>query len=238
LAGAEITDTGYVLHRRRLRETSLLLELFTRQHGRVGVVARGAAQGRKGTQPPLEFVPCHLAWSGTGELPRLLRAEPSDRPLVLVGERLFSALYMNELLMRLLHRGEGDALAFAAYEESLSHLADGRALEPVLRHFEALLLEACGYGMQLEAEGDTGVAIEIQNVYCYVPERGAVRETPNAPHRVIHGGTLLALAGQLPWDDERLREAKGLMRFLLQGYLGGRPLAARALFGLVVEDRS
>lgn len=238
MAGREITDTGYVLHRRRLRETSLLLELFTQQHGRVGVVARGAGQGRKGTQPPLEFVPCHFAWSGSGELPRLLRAEPADRPFALAGERLFSALYMNELLMRLLHRGAGDALAFAAYQESLRHLADGRPLEPVLRHFEALLLEACGYGMQLETEGDTGVAIEIRDVYCYVPERGALREATNHPHRRVHGGTLLALAGQLPWDDDRLREAKGLMRFLLQGHLGGRPLAARALFGLAAEERS
>jgi DNA repair protein RecO (recombination protein O) len=238
LAGKEVTDTGFVLHRRRLRETSLLLELFTHQHGRVGVVARGATQGRKGGQPPLEFALYHLAWSGTGELPRLLRAEPAERAFSLTGERLFSALYMNELLMRLLQRGEGDALAFAAYQQSLLHLANGHPLEPVLRHFEALLLEACGYGMQLAAEGDTGLALEAADVYCYAPERGALRQAPNIPHRAVHGGTLLALAGKLPWDESRLREAKGLMRFLLQPHLGGRPLAARALFGLAHEDQT
>lgn len=97
----EVVDTGYVVHRRRLRETSLLLQLFTREHGCISVVARGALGGRRKPQAVyLEFIVQEFAWSGRGEMPTLIRAEPVSRPVRLEGLRLLSALYANELVVR------------------------------------------------------------------------------------------------------------------------------------------
>lgn len=236
MRGRETLDVGYVVHRKRLRETSLVLQIYTRSHGRFGVVARGASGSRKGNHPHYtEFVPYALAWSGRSELPLLVRAEPSGRPHRLEGERLFSAMYVNELIMRLVHRGEGDEAGYDAYERALQALAGDAPIEPALRCFEVGLLDSCGYAMELACTADTGSALDAETPYHYVPERGPVTGTPPVPHRRITGGTLQALAGDAPWTPTRLREAKGLMRFILHHHLGGRALAARELFRLSGE---
>lgn len=233
MAGRETIDTGYIVHRRRLRETSLLLQILTRGHGRFAVVARGALGGRKGGNSHYaEFTCYHLAWSGRSDLPTLLRAEPLGRAQRLAGARLFSAMYLNELIVRLVHRGEGDETGYAAYEQALRSLATDASLEPVLRRFEAMLLESCGYGMELACAVDTGEALDEAAPYHYVPERGPVTQTPPVAHRVVAGGTLRALAGAAPWDAARLREAKRLMRFIVGHHLGGQPLTSRELFRL------
>ena len=231
MAAREITDTGYIVHRKRLRETSLLLQIFTRQHGRVSVIARGALASKKGGGSAYaEFMPYFFGWSGKSDLPTLIRAEPTARGHRLQAERLFSAMYLNELVMRLVQRGDGDAAGYHAYELTVQALAGDAPLEPTLRHFEALLLAACGYGVELAQAVDTGHALAVEVSYYYVPERGPVTQLPPVPHRTVTGGALLALAGTLPWDVVRLREAKGLMRFLLHYHLGGQAVSSRELF--------
>lgn len=219
------------MHRKRLRETSLLLQVFTRSHGRLGVIARGALSSKRGGGSAyVEFTPYFFGWSGKSDLPTLVRAEPTGRGHRLQAERLFSAMYVNELIVRLVHRGDGDEAGYEAYEQTLKELACEAPIEPALRHFEALLLDACGYGMELAHAVDTGSALAVDSCYFYVPERGPVALTPPVPHRAVSGGTLLALAGALPWESSRLREAKTLMRFLIHYHLGGQPLSSRELF--------
>ena len=238
MAAREATDTGYIVHRKRLRETSLLLQVFTRLHGRFGVIARGALSSKKGGGSAYaEFTPYFLVWSGKSDLPTLVRAEPTERGLRLEAERLFSAMYLNELIVRLVHRGEGDDAGYRAYELTLKSLAGEAPIEPALRHFEALLLDACGYGMELAQAVDTGTALDVDASYFYIPERGPVSRIPPVPHRVVSGGALLALAGALPWGSTRLREAKSLMRFLIHHHLGGQALSSRELFRLSGDAR-
>lgn len=237
MTGRETTDAGYIVHRKRLRETSLLLQIFTRMHGRFGVVARGALSGKKGGGSAFaEFTPYFFVWSGRSDLPTLVRAEPTGRGHRFAAERLFSGMYLNELIVRLVHRGDGDS-GFRAYEHTLKDLATDTPLEPVLRHFEALLLEACGYGLELAHAVDTGAVLSADARYYYIPERGPVARTPPVPHRAVSGGTLRALAGAQPWESAHLREAKSLMRFLIGHHLGGQTLSSRELFRLSGELR-
>lgn len=230
MAAPEVTDVGYLIHRRRLRETSFVLQFFTRLHGRVSLVARGLVSSRRPTPSLNEFAPYHLAWQGRGDLPSLRRHEPAGRPALLQGERVFSGLYVNELVARLLEREDAAPEVWVAYETVIGALSALEAIEPVLRRFEVALLEACGYGLVLDLSADTGEPVRAGQRYAYVPERGPVSGTPTIAHRDVSGDTLLALAGVAEWDPESLTEAKRLMRFLLQQYLGGRPLAARSLF--------
>jgi DNA repair protein RecO (recombination protein O) len=230
MAAQEVTDVGYLLHRRRLRETSFVLQFFTRLHGRVSLVARGLVSTRRPTPSLNEFAPYHLVWQGRGDLPSLRRHEPAGRPALLQGERVFSGLYVNELVARLLEREDAAPEVWSAYETVIDALSTVEAIEPVLRRFEVALLEACGYGLVLDLTADTDEPVRAGQRYAYVPERGPVGGAPTVAHREVSGDTLRALAGEGAWTPACLSEAKHLMRFLLQQYLGGRPLAARSLF--------
>ncbi len=241
MAAPEIIDTGYIVHRRRLRESSLLLEIFTRGHGRFGVVARGALGGKKnnkGGGDYVEFMPYAFAWSTKRDLPTLLRAEPTGRGYRYAGDRLFSAMYLNELIVRLVHRGDSDESGFSSYEHTLGELSAEGPLEPLLRRFEVHLLQTCGYGLELHCAIDTGEAFSPDTRYFYVPERGPLTRIPPLPHRVVSGETLSALSGENTWTTRALKEAKGLMRFLIGHHLGGRPLSSRELFRFSGEPQA
>ena len=219
---------AYIVHRRRYRESSLLLECFSAAQGRVGVVARGALRGRR--KHLQSFQKYQMAWSGRGE-PRTLATAEADGPtIVLRGERLFSAMYVNELLMRITTRFDPNVALFELYEQTLAALAhDAQALEPTLRAFEKRLLDVCGYGLQLSAAADSDQAIDPAQRYCYVVEQGPVVADKSVTGCVVSGATLLALGQGSLLDDEQLREAKHLMRFVLR-YHNRRAAACFARF--------
>ncbi|MGH8596031.1 MAG: DNA repair protein RecO, partial [Gammaproteobacteria bacterium] len=146
------------------------------------------------------------------------------------GERLFCALYCNELIARFLPRGDADEQVFVAYESVLEGLRREAPLEHCLRRFEVTLLQACGFSMVLEYAVDSDAPIDSRLRYFYLPESGPVIERPAGACREISGATLLALAQQLPWAEDSSREAKHLMRFVIQHHLGGRQLHSRTLF--------
>lgn len=227
-------EPGYVLHRRPWRETSLLLEVLTARHGRLGLVARGARRSRGGgSQAGLlqPFVPLLLSWSGRGELATLTGVEAAGRTAWLRGRGLLAALYVNELLMRLLAREDPHPEVHEAYAWVLARLTGPEAGEAPLRIFEKRLLEALGYGLVLEHEADAGAPVRPEALYTYHADRGpmaaGVAEGDGLP---VQGATLLALAREALDDPRALREAKALMRAALQPHLGERPLATRALF--------
>ena len=230
MAGAEVADVGYLIHRRRLRETSFLLQFFTRDHGRIALVARGAISSRRPATTVNEFALLYLAWQGRGDLPNLRRHDAAGRPHLLSGDRVFSGLYVNELLSRLLGPHDPSPAVWSAYESVLHALASADEIEGPLREFEARLLDACGYGLSLDHAADDDSPVRADITYAYLPEHGPVQGNPSGTHQRVTGSTLLALAGVLPWSEDALREAKSLMRFLLQPHLGGRPLVSRSLF--------
>jgi len=223
---------AYLLHRKPYRDTSLLIEAFTESHGRLGLVARGARSRRGGQAALLQpFQPLLLSWSGRGDLHTLTAAESQQNPLVLQGDSLISGFYLNELLMRLLPRHDPHSNLFQRYSRTLHYLSTKGMDEWLLRLFERDLLQELGYGLLLTQEGGSGEMVEAETCYCYHPEFGPERQRHNdEPCLLVRGETLLCLAGQGEAGTRSRSEAKRLMRGVLAGYLGKKPLASRELF--------
>ncbi len=220
---------AYVLHARPYRETSQLLELLTRDHGRVGAVARGARRRGGGLQP---FRPLLVSWSGRGELKTLGHSEGAGSPLGLEGRALLHGFYLNEVMMRLSHRDDPNPGAFAAYDRALVGLAGAAHPEATLRVFEKRLLEALGYALVLEREAAGGAPLDPARRYRYRLEHGPEAAAEGAPGNApeVAGATLLALAREELSEPGARAEAKALMRHVMAYYLGPKPLASRALF--------
>jgi len=224
-------DNGFVLQRRRFRESSLIVEFLTAERGRLPAVARGAMRPRSSFAAVLQpLVPLALELRGRGEMMTLLRAEPSGPAYDVQGTRLFSVLYVNELVMRLTAVHDPLPGLFASYRSALAALADTAAEEPVLRRFECTLLELLGLGLHLEHEAESGRPLAAAGEYVYVADLGALPRGAGRAGCPVAGATLRALAGAAPFTPPTLREAKRLMRYVLDHHLEGRPLAARELF--------
>lgn len=229
---------AYVLHGRAYRETSMLVELFAREHGRVGVVARGArsARGRlRGVLRP--FQPLLVSWSGRGELGTLTGAE-NDGPVRLTGGAMLAGgFYLNELLMRLLARNDPHPVLYGVYDATLAALADPAGAEPALRLFEKRLLAELGYALVLERETD-GTPVRPEGLYHYHLEEGPVAVTRiHGDMLGIHGDSLLGLAREDLRGTRVLAETKRLNRAALGQYLGGRPLRSRDLWRRPSADK-
>jgi len=223
---------AWVLHERPYRETSLLVEAFTRDYGRVGLVARSVRSARpRIARANLEpMVPLVLSWSGRGELATLSAAEPVGPALRPRGEALLGALYLNELLVRLLPRADAHPELFARYGVCLVELAEGLSPAWALRRFERDALAELGYALELARDAERGAPLDPAEVYSYDPERGPVSwaARPLAPR--VTGGVLLALARDDEPEAEALRAMRGTMRAILRHHLGGRELNAWRMF--------
>ncbi len=224
-------QSGFVLHHYAYRETSLLVELFTRDYGRVAVIAKGARRNGSDFRGLLvPFQPLVLSWLGRGELATLTRAEPETAPTGLYGAALFCGLYLNELLLRLTVRDDAHESIYAHYWQTLPQLGDNVRREAALRLFEKHLLQALGYGLALEREPN-GTAIHPERHYRYLPERGAVAIAGNEVGSAsLSGAALLALHHERLDDPALLQECKLLLRAVLAHHLGPKPLHTRRLF--------
>ena len=213
---------AYLLHRRPYRESSALLEAFTRDHGRIALIARGARRPRSALRCALDpFVLLLLSWSGRGEVATLRSAERQQLPLRMQAERLVSGLYLNELLMRLTHRHDPHPELFDAYGRALIALAGEDDPQSTLRVFEKRMLEAIGYGMLLDHEAESGLPVVREQRYAYRADRGPGPATESSNDSVeVSGATLLSLAREEALDETTRREAKRLMRFVLRIHLG------------------
>lgn len=222
----------FVLHHRPYRETSLIVEVFGRDSGRLGVIAKGARRPRSDLRGVLQpFRPLLLSWSGSGELGLLTAAEPDGYMRAFAGRALFSGFYMNELLMRLLHRFDPHPELFDHYRAAIASFGAGARTEAVLRVFEKQMLESIGYGLVLDRDIDSGEPIRGGAAYHYVADRGPVFvQNGDRQGLRVTGETLLALARERLDDERVLDEAKQLMRAVLRGHLGDKPLATRRLF--------
>lgn len=226
-----LLEPAFVLHRRPYLNTGLLLEAFGREHGRIGLVARGAMSPRsrlKGLLQP--FAPLLLSWTGTGELATLTAAEEAGRPAPLPPNRVLAGLYANELLVRLLPRLDPLPGLFATYETLLAELAAAPGEEPPLRRFEKMLLSELGYGLTLDREAASGAPILAEERYRYVLDRGPLGADQTLDGVPISGRSLLALRDGIPADPALLREIKRLTRAALAEQLRGRALKTRELY--------
>ncbi|NOX76681.1 MAG: DNA repair protein RecO [Gammaproteobacteria bacterium] len=228
---------AYVLHQRAYRDTSALLEIFTPEHGRVGVVGRGVRAPKSRRRALLQpFQPLLISWNQRGELGSLAGVEAQGQALRITSAFIASGFYLNELLMRLLVRDDAQMELFGMYDATLRAIAlvlpeDEVALEILLRRFELQLLKALGYGLVLDRDAASGGHIEPDAAYRYVPERGAVLATElNRDDGIpIAGSSLLSLARGELMDRQARSDAKRLLRGVLARYLGPRPLQSRQL---------
>ena len=224
-----LLEPGYVLHTRAFRETSLIIEAFTREYGRIAVVARGAKSAKSRWRNVLQpFRPLLISWNQKTELGTLTAADQVASPPAMQGQALFCGMYLNELLMRLLHRGDPHIEVFERYRQALAELTAEASPQLLLRVFEKHLLEAIGYAMLLDREYDTGTGIEPQSWYMYKPDRGPVLHSGPGKGR-ISGVALLALHTESLQVDV-LPELRMLMRSVIGYHLGGKPLASLSLF--------
>lgn len=223
-------EPAWILHTRPWRDSSLLLELFTRDQGRLGVVARGVRAARSRQRALLQpFTPLRLSASGSGELLTLTGVEPDGVPASLDGLRLLGGYYLNELLLRLLARGDEHARLFDHYAATLQALAADGDLAWCLRAFERALLEELGYGLNLDHDIVRGQALDPDGFYEYVLEQGArpTEAAPDAGRLCFSGRTLLDIRSLRLEDPVSRRAARRLFTAALDLYLGPVPLKSR-----------
>ena len=218
---------AYVLHARAYRETSLLLECLTREHGRLGVVARGVRGERaRLKRAQLEpFQPLALDLLLRGELATLTAVDAVGTPQRLAGDAGLAGLYLNELVVRLTARQDPLPPLFDAYAHTLARLAGGESLAWSLRRFERDLLEAIGYGLQLQHDAETGEPLQPDAHYRYEVEQGAVRCAAGAA-RAMRGADLLALAQDHMPASGGLKSLRDMVREVIRFHLGGGELRA------------
>ncbi|HXG28875.1 MAG TPA: DNA repair protein RecO [Nevskiales bacterium] len=219
---------AFVLHRRPYRETSWLLEVFSRDHGRIGLVARAARQARPHSsmlEPARELL---LSWSLRGELGLLGQAETASAAPALEGETLLAILYLNELLLRLVTRHDPHPQLYEHYRAAVAALATGSVAVP-LRRFERVLLQELGYGLNLENDGN-GEAIRADARYEYRSGQGFWPLRGQAAELALEGATLIALREDRLDEAQAFGEARQLLRLALRAHLGPRPLRTPELF--------
>lgn len=221
----------FVLHSRPYSETSLILDVFSEDHGRVCVMAKGARGKRstlKGTLQP--FTPLFLKWSGRGEMRTLRSAESISLAIPLCGNALFSAFYLNEILTRVLERETAYHSLFFAYVTALTELAQHSNPEPALRRFELALLSSLGYGIDFLHCAGSAENVTDDMSYIFREQHGFIASMKKSNNLVFSGSDLKALAAREFLTADHLKAAKRFTRLALKSYLGPKPLKSRELF--------
>nr|WP_314265626.1 DNA repair protein RecO [uncultured Moellerella sp.] len=222
---------AFVLHARPYSETSLLIDFFTEGEGRVRILAKGARRNRSPIRGCLQpFTPLLIRWTGRGEVKTLINADPVSLALPLSGTVLYSGLYVNELLSRILEHGTNYSVLFFDYLECLQTLAASEYTpEQALRRFELSLLSHIGYGVDFLHCAGSGQPVSDSMTYRYREEKGFIGSLV-IDHFSFTGKELKALAHREFPDLDTLKAAKKFTRIALKPYLGGKPLKSRELF--------
>jgi DNA repair protein RecO (recombination protein O) len=222
---------AYILHHRPYRETSLLLDVFSQQQGRVSLIAKGIRQKKRGKQGMFQlYQPLLLSWYGHGDLQNLTASEVFSPRYILKDNASLCGLYLNELLVRLLPLNEPESKVFEAYQLALAGLQEKQNNEIVLRLFEKRLLTQLGYGLVLNKEVENGREIEQDQRYYYQVDAGLVRWQQGQDNVTISGRSLQHLHNETGFDQQSLSEIKQLMRGVIHYHLDGKPLQSRQLF--------
>ena len=228
------SEPGFILHTIPYRETSLLVDIFTLNHGRLRCVAKGFRKpNKKGIAKTLfPYTEHHFQWQGRGELKTLTQADPIQAPVFLKQESLFVGLYINELLYKLLHQNDPHQSLYEFYRQLMTQQSTSEIQQPGLRRFEMLLLEELGYGLVLDAEAETGQAVSSEHLYYYIPDQGLklIQDQTADNLHAFSGADIMALCqGQLE-QQSVLRAAKKLTRQVIDFYLDGKELNSRELY--------
>ncbi len=225
---------GFVLHTRPFRETSLLVDIFTINYGLVRCVAKGYRKPNKRgiSRALLPFTKHSFSWQGRTDLKTLTQSDAIESPPFLRGKSMFTGLYVNELLYRLLHEYDPHEGLFDTYQIVLAKLIKEQLIEADLRLLEIKLLDELGYGLVLDCESVTGEPLVEETYYRYIPDQGLVLvDSSNAPGSGGYlGADLIALNHSDLQQTSTQRTAKHLLRGVIDFYLEGRELHSRELY--------
>jgi len=244
---------AYILNRRVYQESSLILDIFTSEHGRLSILAKGALKSKKQWAALLQvFQPLYLSWLGKSTLKTLKRAEAPRGSLALSSDRLYCAYYLNELILNLLHEFDHNPEVFALYVSSLQQLEDGMPIEPILRSFEIHLLSFLGLAPDFNQDSQQQI-IRTELKYRYDSKKGFCclnteqAQRQNLPSLVFSGEVLEFIElSQFNWVEKLssekdylmlLRDAKRLMRILINHALEGKELKSRTLLQQIHEQK-
>ncbi|CAM3144329.1 MULTISPECIES: DNA repair protein RecO [Vibrio] len=228
----------FVLHRRPYSESSLILDVFSEEFGRVTLMSKGARSKRSNLKGALQpFTPLLLKWSGKGSMKTLRQAEPISLGLPLTGINLYSAMYVNELIGRVLMAEVSMPALFHDYLHVLTELAQCENPEPALRRFELALLSAMGYGVDFLHCAGTGEPIDPEMTYRYREQKGFIASV-RRDNLTFVGNELIAISERRFTTKEQLKAAKRFTRIALKPYLGGKPLKSRELFMQILAPKS
>lgn len=221
---------AFVLHSYPYKETSLIVDVFSRDYGRVALVAKGAKRPHSKLRGVLQtFQPLSVAWLGKAEVRTLTAAEWIGGLLPLERSALLCGFYLNELLVKLLARDDPHPALFDHYIATLNQLAHDEPAPIVLRKFERALLKETGVGGNLTVCASTGHAVENDRIYVVDPEKGPRPAHPSDNTPRVTGKTLLDMEREDYSDNTTQLQSKFLMRFLLAHHLGGAPLNTRQI---------
>lgn len=227
-----LLQPSYILQHRDYRESSLIIEAFTRDFGRLSLLAKGVRKAKSKSQGLLQpFIPLRLSFIGKTELKTLTDVELAHPFQPLSGLALYCGFYINELIEAFLHKDDPHPELFADYCQSLADLQQNVQLEAVLRNFELNLIEKSGYGLQLAYDADQGKPIDPSKKYHLDAELSPL-EAEDGHYR---GKTLQAIQARNFNDQEVLTEAKVLMRHVLDQLLHGKPLNSRKVLNEIIK---
>lgn len=227
-------ELGYILHTRPFRDSSMILDCLTENHGRLSLLAKGIRSPKsKQKQLCQPFRAVWMSWQGKSQLKTLTEIEAQAPSYNLHGKYLFSGFYLNELLTRLLLEHDPCPEIFQRYHSALQQLSQEEALEPLLRRCELGFLHDLGYSVNLHLDSSTGLTLDENGWYRYVPEQGLVITEMDRGLEAYQGGFLLAISRDDYSNAETLRQAKRLTRSLLRPLIGNKPLKSRELFASI-----
>ena len=221
-------QSGYILHHRPFRDTSQILDILTRDHGKIAVVARGSRGSKSRLAGVLRpFLPLRVSWVAKSDLGTLTGAEAAGPPAGMMGDALLSAYYVNELLLHFLHRDDPQPEIFALYEEVIKALVSTENVAASLRSFELEFLSLLGYAVNLHHESGGHDPLQVDRRYQYRMEQGLVVVDRSEGALVFDGSVLVGIAEQRFDDPNILRAANRLLREIIDFHLGGKELKSR-----------
>ncbi|MGI9223755.1 MAG: DNA repair protein RecO [Woeseiaceae bacterium] len=219
---------AFVLHHRPFRDSSQILDILTRDHGKIALVARGSRGAKSRLRGVLRpFLPLRISWVARTDLGTLTGAEAAGLPAGLRGDAMLSAYYVNELLINFLHRHDPQSEIFELYANTLEALCTCEAVASVLRSFEIELLGLLGYALSIEHESGTHQVLDPAGNYEYRMEQGAVAVSRSSGPMVFSGTLLSAIHAQRFEDPDVRRAAGRLLREVISHHLGGKELKSR-----------
>ena len=221
-------EPAWLLHHRPFRDSSQILDVLSRDHGRLALVARGSRGAKSKLRGILRpFLPLQLSWVIRSDLGTLTGAEMNGAPLSLAGDALLSGYYVNELILKLLHRHDPQTEIFSAYGTTIERLAGSNDIAPCLRQFEIELLRMLGYALNLDHDTESQGPLRPQQHYEYRAEQGPVPVSGRDGPMIFTGMELVAIREQQFAETAVLKKAGRLLRNVIDYHLDGRELNSR-----------